>query len=335
MKTRLDVAMAPRRAATWEERHLAGEVPGRWPYGLDHLAGSSSELDVRLRLLPEPGRAGRFLARLPRARVGRKRIGLAWDENVAQRLVACRDYDVMHCGVIWATDRWMRDKDALSRTARLTLAAMTSVWTLSRPQLDALDGLLPVGVRRTFVKFGVDPDFYSYRPYPDRPMVFSVGGDRDRDTATLLEAYRIVAEARPRTRLLLQTKRECPVPEGVEVVPHLSHLELRRMYAEASVVAVATRPNLHVSGMTVSLEAQATGRPVVLTATPGTEDYVTDGSTGHLTPVGDGAALAERIIHLLDDPDAAAQQGLAGRAAVEATFTDVHLARRLLEATSA
>ncbi|WP_218683464.1 glycosyltransferase family 4 protein, partial [Microbacterium sp. BF1] len=128
--------------------------------------------------------------------------------------------------------------------------------------------------------------------------------------------------------LIVQTSAS-GAPDGVRVVDRMSHRELRELYATASVVATATRPNLHVSGMTVTLEALATGRPVVNTDTPGMTQYVAEGETGHLVPVGDAEALADRLVGLVDDRDRAERMGVAGRAAVEATFTTAHMCAHL------
>ena len=98
-----------------------------------------------------------------------------------------------------------------------------------------------------------------------------------------------------------------------------------QLYARASVVAVATRPNLHMSGLTVSLESMATARPVVLTRTPGVEDYVDDGDNARLVPTEAPEDLADAVVELLDDPAAAHALGLRARAAIEDRLTSVHL----------
>jgi glycosyltransferase involved in cell wall biosynthesis len=104
---------------------------------------------------------------------------------------------------------------------------------------------------------------------------------------------------------------------------------VRTLYGRAQVVAVATRPNLHASGLTVTLEAMACGRPVVVPDTPGMAEYVVPGETGLVYPVGDEAALAECVRSLLADPQRAAAMGSAGRRLVAEYYdTDVQ-ARRL------
>ncbi len=59
----------------------------------------------------------------------------------------------------------------------------------------------------------------------------SVGGDRDRDTATLYAALEHVHGARPDVELVVQTASELDPPAGVTTVAHLPHVALRELYA--------------------------------------------------------------------------------------------------------
>lgn len=310
-----------RRLEEWAERHDRGEVPGRWPYGLEALDDPPGS--VSLRGIPSPTRLKRLIARLPLP-TG-KRLGATWDEQTAHRMMASRRYDRMYTGIIWATDR----SAALAASQRRVLERMTGVWVLSAGQLDRLEDLLPPDVERRHVLFGVDTLFFTPAPYPSRQFIFSVGGDRDRDPATTAEAFRLVLNARPHVEAAIQTPQALSMDPRIRVLKHLTHLELREMYARASVVAIATRPNLHVSGMTVSLESMATARPVVLTGSPGMKDYVSDGTTGLIVECGQPHELADRIIDLLDNPKDAERMGLQARAMVESKFTVVRLADQL------
>ncbi len=112
----------------------------------------------------------------------------------------------------------------------------------------------------------------------------------------------------------------------------MTHLELRDLYERASAVVVATRPNLHVSGLTASLESMAMARPVVLTRTPGAEDCIEDGRTGLFASVGDPGSVADRILDLLAAPEEAKVLGERARAAVEARLTSAHMVRGLSRA---
>jgi glycosyltransferase involved in cell wall biosynthesis len=47
----------------------------------------------------------------------------------------------------------------------------------------------------------------------------------------------------------------------------------------------------------------ACGCPVVSTAVGGALDFLKEGVNGHVVPVGDSAAMAERILRILELPD--------------------------------
>ena len=70
----------------------------------------------------------------------------------------------------------------------------------------------------------------------------------------------------------------------------------------------------------VVIEAQALGIPVVATDAGGTRDTVLDGETGVIVKSRDPANLAERVIHILDDPDWAAKARQRGPAFVRERF---------------
>ena len=64
------------------------------------------------------------------------------------------------------------------------------------------------------------------------------------------------------------------------------------------------------------IEAQAAGVPVVATPVGGIKETVVDGETGRLVPLGDVEALAEAIVVLLDDAEAAGRMAEAARTRV-------------------
>ncbi len=314
--------------AEWIGRHDNGEVPGRWPYGLDHLADHG--VDVTWRELRGRGRLGRALSRLTAALPGGGVTLLTWDESTAVR-AAGRRFGRHVSGVIWLTDR----PDARSSESALrTLRRCERVWVLSAAQVEPLEALLGRGGPGVeMVSFGIDADFYGLAPYPERPLVVSAGGDRDRDAGLLLEALATVHDAVPEAEIIVQSKAAVTPPPGVAVVASMSHVQLRELYERMSVMVLATRPNLHVSGMTVALESMAVGRPVVITESPGLEDYVPD-ATGCVEPRS-AASIADAVIGLLRDPDEAASMGLAGRRQVESHHTQDTMAARLADLVQA
>lgn len=303
-------------AGQWPARHARGEVPSRWPYGLDGLAAGRAGM-VEAGLVPRPRKVLTRL--LPRGRAG---VSLTWEENTAVRMAQAGRHGEQHSGVIWATSH------TVPPAQRWALRRMDSLWVLSEAQVEPVQRLFP-RVPVTYVRFGIDAEFFSPTPYPDRPLILSIGVDRHRDPETTAEAFRQVLEARPRTLAVIQHPRPLQADPRITVVPRMSHAELRDLYGQASVVAVATRENDHVSGMTVALEAAASARPVVMSRSPGLADYVPDGQTGLIVPRYDASAMAEAVIALLDDADTAAALGTRGRARVEAVATTEQLCDRL------
>lgn len=67
----------------------------------------------------------------------------------------------------------------------------------------------------------------------------------------------------------------------------------------------------------VYLEALASGVPIVGTKVDGAAEVIQEGVNGYLTEPGDVRSLAERVISLLSDPNAATQMGRNGQALPE------------------
>jgi glycosyltransferase involved in cell wall biosynthesis len=88
---------------------------------------------------------------------------------------------------------------------------------------------------------------------------------------------------------------------------------LRRL----TVVAV---PSSSESLSMVGIEAMTLGKPVVAFDVGGVSEVVEHGVTGYLLSFGDYGAMAGAVCALLEDPQAAARMGLAGRAGAEQKF---------------
>lgn len=299
----------------WRSRNQASPVPGGWPYGLDEL--ESPDLILSAQDVAEAhGVRGSVMRAVGRTRsrqsAGLPEVALCWDELTAPAMLAQTRAVRRYSGIIWATDTAQRmPADAAAERTAAVLRQLDGLWVLSRPQIQVVRSWLgdecpPV----SFLRFGIDTEFYAQRPYPAVPHIVSAGGDRDRDPETLFAALQIVLDRRPGVRCTVQTTSTLSPPKGVRVVPRLRHIEMAELLTSATVVAIATRPNLHASAMTVGLEAMSVGRPVVVCDTPGMrEDYFEEGITSFLVPTSDPEAMADRIGRLLDDRIAAAAMG--------------------------
>lgn len=88
---------------------------------------------------------------------------------------------------------------------------------------------------------------------------------------------------------------------------------------------------LEIEGLgVVLLEAAACGVPCVTGRSGGTPEAVLDDQTGFVIDARDEQALVDRIATLLEDPDLAERMGRAGRAHVEAEFSERSIPQALL-----
>lgn len=334
---------------TWESRHAAGEVPDRWPYGLDRLAAHGH------RLSPAPSLSGVRTTRLARA-LSHRLGGVEWLESARRSsvgetdLVLCQDeragLPALLRERLLRRDRpvvtgavWLASEAGVSRAqrwlARRLLPGAAAVWTYSRAEVGPLCALYGVSPDRVHaVDFGIDAEFFT----PGEPevvhdvaLVVSAGNDRHRDFDLLLDSLRALrAGGAPLRAQVASTVWTAPAADRSWFVAEgTDGPGVRRLYRQADVVVVPTRSNLHVSGVTVALEAMCCGLPVVVSATPGFERYVDHGRTGLLVPPGNRAALAAAVGQVLADPAAARRMGARARAEVLSRFTSTHLVQQL------
>jgi glycosyltransferase involved in cell wall biosynthesis len=315
--------------AQWSGRHANGEVPDHWPYGLDRLAHHGVRPTMRV---PRRGRVAQRLGRAARNRLGgyewvdalrrnRADVVVCWDEYSGVPAILRERRTPVVTGVVWLADDEVDPRTAWF--ARRALPRAAGVWASSGAMLPKLRA--DWGVRRPeHIPLGIDADFFVPRPRTGENLVVSAGNDRHRDHDLLIRAVRTVPDAR------LEIATRLAVPDEV-ARPDLNEGQIRDLYARASVVAIATTPNVHASGLTVTLEAMACGRPVVIPDTPGLTDYVVPEETGLVYPVGDQDALAKCVQRLLGDEDLAVAMGRAGRRRVEQEFTTELQAQRLAD----
>jgi glycosyltransferase involved in cell wall biosynthesis len=244
---------------------------------------------------------------------------LCWDEYTGVPAILRERRKPVVTGVVWLTDEVSATTAWFARRA-LPKAAL--VWASSSAMIPRLRA--DWGVRDPqHIPLGIDTDFFQPQEGCEPGLVVSAGNDRHRDHALLVRAARQAG-----ARLEIATR----LPVDPEVArPGLTEGQIRGLYARASVVAIATTPNVHASGLTVTLEAMASGRPVVIPDTPGLTDYVVPEETGLVYPVGDEAELAKCLQRLVSDPAMAAELGAAGRRRVERHFSTELQAARLAE----
>lgn len=185
---------------------------------------------------------------------------------------------------------------------------------------------------------GLDPgDFADLPSRASRsPTVLFVGGlEARKGLEYLVLAISSVRERHPSVKLVAVAKtgfRGVDEPEwfatlaeraGVSkcttLVESVSTRELMQLYADCDLLALPSRNE----GWGLSLmEAMAFSKPVVATRVGGIPELVTDGVEGLLVEQGDIAGLGNAISRLLEDDDARAQMGKAGKERVKAFSWD-------------
>jgi glycosyltransferase involved in cell wall biosynthesis len=111
----------------------------------------------------------------------------------------------------------------------------------------------------------------------------------------------------------------CRADDWTRYTGWLSQEDLPRQYRAADIVVV---PTIAQEGLSrTSVEAMASGKPVVASRIGGLPFTVMDCATGLLCEPGNVDDLARKLAILLDDADYRKRLGLAGRQRFEADFT--------------
>jgi glycosyltransferase involved in cell wall biosynthesis len=95
---------------------------------------------------------------------------------------------------------------------------------------------------------------------------------------------------------------------------------LRELYTRARLVVVPLKSVPYAAGVTAVLEAMAMGKAVVVSASPGIMDYVIDGTSARVVPVGDADALRTAIDRLWRDQAEIDRMERHNRAWIESTL---------------
>jgi glycosyltransferase involved in cell wall biosynthesis len=104
--------------------------------------------------------------------------------------------------------------------------------------------------------------------------------------------------------------------------------DVREVWRQA---AIAVLPSTYGEGVPKALlEAAACARPIIATDVPGCREVVRAGETGILVAPRDIEGLAAAIAALAGDPARRDAMGAAGRALIEAEFTEDIVARETL-----
>lgn len=141
--------------------------------------------------------------------------------------------------------------------------------------------------------------------------VLSVGSS-NRDYKTLLQ---VATHVKARFIIVAQpyNLKGQSLPSNVEVRFNLSSNEVTRLLRRARLVIVPLHDMAYAAGQNVVLRAMSASRAVIVTRTPGTEDYVKDGETGILVSPNNVEETIKVVERLLGSPKETQQLGTRAR----------------------
>lgn len=175
------------------------------------------------------------------------------------------------------------------------------------------------------IRFGVDTEFWAPGDHESGDHIFSIGQDPNRDFDTLVKAVTDVS-VHIHTSLRISVPRDLGnvvLSSGSYFQSTLSDIEVRDNYRNAMAVVVPLKDVFQPTGYSVTLQAMACGKPVILSNIKGlwAKDLLVDGENCLLVEPGNSRAIANAIDILRSDATFRARIGRAARQTVEAHFS--------------
>lgn len=304
-------------AVGWRKRWENGSQLGvnePSPYGYHHADSGSMKIDFSVDH-PETylAKVWRYAIRLIlgfdlvhawRNRDGIRASDIVWTHTESQGLAVA--WILRRCAAprplllmqsVWLMDRWPHMCPA-RRWWFQRLLRSADVLTFHSPMNTADARAAFPGHRVELVLYGIAIDAMR-KPASPRKMangtrVLSLGSDRHRDWATLIEA---VASSPIELRMVTNDSRANRIARGVpnvEIIQPPDNSCLSQEYDWADIVVVTLMANRHASGVTVVEEATVMGKPVIVTDAGGMDAYF-DTSCVTYVRVGDPQSLRDAL----------------------------------------
>jgi glycosyltransferase involved in cell wall biosynthesis len=165
----------------------------------------------------------------------------------------------------------------------MIMAPVTSLIYHSRIQEQYYKDHFPY-IKRSFVPFGADTDFFSPLGLSEQDYIISFGAIK-RDYETLLKAWNKVAN-KGKCRLLIVGskvfKRSGAMCKDVDFMEFVPIKKLKVLIESARAVVIPLFPFKYANGQKSLLEAMALKKVIFVSNVPGISDYVDDGKNAIL-----------------------------------------------------
>src|SRR6266700_474463 len=206
---------------------------------------------------------------------------------------------------VWLFDQW-HNFSVLKQWLLSMLIRQADVLTVLSPENLAVAKRLFPEIRSELVLFGIAADRKiapGLHPAQNSLNVVSLGNDVHRDWDILIAA--VANQPGWTLKIASQTIKPASISgaTNVEIVSLKTNDEILALYQWADLLALAIKPNLHASGITVIEEAAVLGAPVVCSDIGGLRAYLSDAEVRFVPPQ-DVNALRSAIQALADDPGA-------------------------------
>lgn len=165
---------------------------------------------------------------------------------------------------------------------------------------------------------GVNTEKFAVVPYPEQITFFMLARVMySKGIREYLQACELVKQKYPQVRCMLlgvceniqDSLSEADLQTYIDrgIIEHFGETDrVADYYRQCSVFVL---PSYREGTPRTVLEAMSMGRAIITTDAPGCRETVQDGVTGYLVPVGDGVAVAEKMVEFIAHPDRIAEMG--------------------------
>lgn len=192
-----------------------------------------------------------------------------------------------------------------------------------------------------YIPFGTDTVFWI--PHLDKqihsqtPYFISIGNDRHRDYETLINSWQSHV---PLLKIITQHKivtEKATISENIEILSgrwdksNFSDSDIRDLIQKSMGVIVPLKETVQPSGQSVSLQAMACAKPLILTETSGiwSRMYLKHKFNCYLIKPRNIQDLKTAVKWIIDNKDAARAMGIQARETVLKHFTVAHFNEKL------
>lgn len=209
---------------------------------------------------------------------------------------------------------------------KLGLPRYDGLMMLTRSQKDYLEKHYKLSGPVTCIGYNVDEALFSPATdlSPEDGYVLAVGDDLSRDYPTLLAAAK---ESTLPFVIKSRWRPDGPVPDNITFISgRLDDNAFRDLYVNAKVVVLPLTPVVSAGGITSLFEAMAMGKPIVLSRSSISDDFITHEHDGVIVQPHDAAALGQAIHKLAADRETRLRLGSNARQRIEQQHSTRQLA---------